>query len=738
MNFLDINEAKTASEAAVLLFQVGFTPIKVVGKNPAFGEGEGWQTRKYQNEDEVRKHFNKWDGEQEVDEPVVEDGKTIYKKIMRHRNVGVLCNGFCFFGPNTQKGLGALMAAIPDYEETLNRVGNNPYNCAIFKRADTEKEFWTGQKILTEGTTPFTLADIWGNRTQFVAWGLHPSGKPYRFTNNKPILSKTTDELKSYLNKAMTLLGNGYRLKIQERTAKSNKEIRACGDIFARVKQAVKMKTLLGVVDDRILCPIHKQTTQNPSAVIYQDLDGDYLHCHSSGCGGDVIAINAQINGYSQLESALDLATRFNVDINDLTWATKRNDVIALRALRQNGELAQEAQEVANPIVNVIYDEVPELAQEAQEAQNNSAQQNEAQAKPPLRGVALRASVPQAGREIHVLKLSVLEASSAQETRWILPNFLPVGSYTIMSATTASMKSWVALHAALCMATGTKGAFEPQEPTKVLYIDMENGEAEVHRRVAGLKAGMFPNGQPEILEKNLEFVFFPHLNLAQEGDDDILSELVAQIGAKVVIIDTLRRISSGEENDSGNSNMIKLAFERTIQRTGCAFLVLHHHKKTSDKPLSDEVDAVRGSSDFIQAAMCLHQLKIDRNQPSSEKKVFTLKPLKTRCAPELPSLQFSISGTAPAPVLIENMGPVDDVVVANNEAANGLREWFYEQSGNVITTAQIKQAGKKLGYGNRSIDTAIQLYSDNGILERQKRGVYLIRGIPNAPIQQEL
>ena len=161
-----INLAETAEQAAVLLFRLGFTPIKVVGKNPAYGEGKGWQKTHYADENDVKAHFTGWKGTQMI--PSEEDSKVV---VERHRNVGVLTDGFVMLGCNTPEALIALQEECPFYGDTLNRVGNNPTPCALLKRIDPKEKFWVGQNIITTEKKPRTMADIWGDGSMFVAWG---------------------------------------------------------------------------------------------------------------------------------------------------------------------------------------------------------------------------------------------------------------------------------------------------------------------------------------------------------------------------------------------------------------------------------------------------------------------------------------------------------------------------------------------------------------------------------------
>jgi putative DNA primase/helicase len=341
-----INLAQTAEAAAVLLFRLGFTPIKVVGKNPAYGEGKGWQKTHYADENDVRAHFLGWEGTQMI--PSEDDQKVV---VERNRNVGVLCDGFVFLGCNTQESLIAFKEECPFYEETLNRVGNNPTPCAIFKRTDPKTKFWVGQKIMSVEEKPKTMADIWGDNSQFVAWGVHPKGMRYRFTNDAPILPISTEDIVNIVVRTVRRMGDGYQLKTKATERGASKTFTGSdNDFFNLIKRTVKMKEYLETTQNRLLCPLHKQGSSNPAAVIYENLEGDTLHCHSGGCHADIIGLHAKIMGIGRMEAALDLAQKYkialpreiNLTVNDTAPESEAELVTKINGVINRAKAAKE------------------------------------------------------------------------------------------------------------------------------------------------------------------------------------------------------------------------------------------------------------------------------------------------------------------------------------------------------------------------------------------------------------
>jgi len=64
-------------------------------------------------------------------------------------------------------------------------------------------------------------------------------------------------------------------------------------------------------------------------------------------------------------------------------------------------------------------------------------------------------------------------------------------------------------------------------------------------------------------------------------------------GTRLLIIDTLRRIHTLDENDSGHMAMLLAKIERIVHLTGCSILFLHHSSKAA---------AMQGQGDLQQAS----------------------------------------------------------------------------------------------------------------------------------------
>jgi hypothetical protein len=192
--------------------------------------------------------------------------------------------------------------------------------------------------------------------------------------------------------------------------------------------------------------------------------------------------------------------------------------------------------------------------------------------------------------------------------------FAPIiarGSVAELIAYGASGKTWIAVDAALSVAAGVPflERFESRSG-RALYLDWENGSYELRRRLHAAARGRdLPIPVP-----GLALASMPSLYMTDPGFGVRLEPLAE--GRDLLVIDTLRAASPGlDENDSRMRSGLDL-LHRIGERTGCAFLVLAHAKKTSGSVTSiDPREAGRGSSAIFDAADTVLHLAYTEGQP---------------------------------------------------------------------------------------------------------------------------
>ena len=162
-------------------------------------------------------------------------------------------------------------------------------------------------------------------------------------------------------------------------------------------------------------------------------------------------------------------------------------------------------------------------------------------------------------------------------------------------------KSFLALELAIEIASGADVLDWDRKlrTGKVAYLAGEDPEVALHARLHHLGKCLSGCQKDEVI-KNLTIHPLvgdcPDL-LAPRTEHGL--DAVA-FGKRLVIIDTLRRFHTGNENDSGEMSKVITALERVANATGASMLFLHHSSKSAAMGGTvDEQQSSRGSSVLV-------------------------------------------------------------------------------------------------------------------------------------------
>lgn len=190
-----------------------------------------------------------------------------------------------------------------------------------------------------------------------------------------------------------------------------------------------------------------------------------------------------------------------------------------------------------------------------------------------------------------------LMAKEFEPIRWIVPGYLPEG-FSVLAGRQKLGKTWLAIDIALAVASGgmSMGAIEV-EAGDVLYLDLENGERRVQRRVDAIYPD--PRSRPDL--SRLEWVTdAPALD---KGLIDALEDWRLSVAnPRLVVIDVLQRIKpvgSAARNSYENDYSAWAPLQQWAMRNGIAVVGLHHTKKGG---ADDPLEALSGSNGLSACA----------------------------------------------------------------------------------------------------------------------------------------
>lgn len=260
----------------------------------------------------------------------------------------------------------------------------------------------------------------------------------------------------------------------------------------------------------------------------------------------------------------------------------------------------------------------------------------------------------------------------------------------------SSAKTLTVQALALAVASGSRAFdFFPTAKGLVRHLDYEQGWRATARRYQRLALGH--NISIEELEGRLEVAVLPSVYLDSADAVDAYSR--ACEGAQLVIIDAMRGATpSSDENDSG----VRICMDnltRVSERTGTAFLVLHHAGKPNDGH-ADKRTVPRGSSAIFDACGCVLVLEAGKT-PNDPRRVSQVKPpaeAEGRAIDpfDLEVVDFTWDGnpTAGVRVLHKPIAKADTrekLREANAHDANELFQWVSRNEG--LSVNQITMRG---------------------------------------------
>ena len=168
--------------------------------------------------------------------------------------------------------------------------------------------------------------------------------------------------------------------------------------------------------------------------------------------------------------------------------------------------------------------------------------------------------------------------------QWCLPGWIAQGDSVSLVGLAKSGKSLLTLRAAAAMATGTSFLDRDVTRAPVLYLDYENKPAVIQQR---LREMGFDFCDPA---DSLYYENFPRTGPldGQRGAEAVLARVKAT-GAKLVVIDTLQRVLTGDENNSQGIRDLYRNLLMPLAAMGVAVLRLDHLGKSGS-------GSARGSS----------------------------------------------------------------------------------------------------------------------------------------------
>lgn len=210
-------------------------------------------------------------------------------------------------------------------------------------------------------------------------------------------------------------------------------------------------------------------------------------------------------------------------------------------------------------------------------------QGHEAEVATAILSLAQRSADP-AAKLYHVSELADLP-----EVEWVVPGWIELGGLHMLYGPSEAGKSFVAVDLVCSLAAGVQWLGKEVGPAPTLYVAAEGSRGCYSRVVAWCADREVDLAEPPA------YMRLGPVDLTDGGEVDHLTRQIKEVGAALVVLDTLALCTPGvPENDNASMGQVVTSLKRISAKTGAAVLVVHHTGK-------DERKGSRGASALFAA-----------------------------------------------------------------------------------------------------------------------------------------
>lgn len=189
---------------------------------------------------------------------------------------------------------------------------------------------------------------------------------------------------------------------------------------------------------------------------------------------------------------------------------------------------------------------------------------------------------PQLLHALGVFSPSMVDRICAEETKteFLIEDFLPAKSITVMAGDSTIGKSALICQMALCVATNIPFLGLETHQGRVLYFDLENSFLDgktMRDALAGfLDLREVPQGQ---------FLLVP-----ESGGFSQLEEQIKKLRPRLVVIDSLRAFAPEATEKNTTAGEWLKEIRKLARKYSCAFVIVHHLRKPNENSSNTNLD----------------------------------------------------------------------------------------------------------------------------------------------------
>jgi AAA domain len=322
-----------------------------------------------------------------------------------------------------------------------------------------------------------------------------------------------------------------------------------------------------------------------------------------------------------------------------------------------------------------------------------------------------------------LISFETIMAGEVPPVEWLVEPLIANGDRVMIYGEFGSFKSWVLPSLALHIAAGRSwlDKFPVPEPKQVLYIDEEMHLRTLTRRIQRLALGMGLHSE----SLPLRFLSRFGTRLDATGAARLLFDLEKTgFDPQVVIVETLRRVLRGSENEAKDVG----EFWRAVAplSKGRSLIVSHHMRKRSDIN-NGARERASGSTDILagaDAAFAIQRLGQD---------ALVVECTKLREAEEPEPFVVSLyDEDRDGPMTLRLEGTKANYTTEGNkadQAQQAIVTFLQASPDRTVDRTAILDHLARQGMKSRTAERALSSMTRSGLLQQPARGLYQLGGV---------
>jgi hypothetical protein len=277
--------------------------------------------------------------------------------------------------------------------------------------------------------------------------------------------------------------------------------------------------------------------------------------------------------------------------------------------------------------------------------------------------------------------ISELLAMPEVEPDWMVDQLFTVGSNGWVAAEPKVGKSWVVLELAYALSTGMPflGRFSIKQPRRVLYVQEEDSLQRVLRRLKKIIKG--DRSRPTPSDEFWRWSIRSGFKLDSLTWLEMLRQEIISFKAEVIILDVFNRLHGSDENKQAEMTAILNNLTRLTNDYGCAFIIVHHNRKSQQGDESRANQKIRGSGVLAGWSECSLYLR-----RSKEKDSIIVTP-ESKDAPEMDDFMVQLQDQDNGGIFLQ-VGEVEQEARLSRGDADALSAVRMVSAGGVGATVQ--------------------------------------------------